>query len=58
MKRAELQREAERAHRVAEAYRGTALFESYERKAKIAAWKLEQFEQRGTENEGDTQRLP
>jgi hypothetical protein len=57
MGRAELQSEAARARRVAEAYRGTALFESYERKAQIAAWKLEQFEQRGNQNE-DTQRIP
>jgi hypothetical protein len=43
MTRAELEREAARARRVAEAYRGTALFGAYERKAQIAQWKLEQL---------------
>jgi hypothetical protein len=46
MRRAELQAEAARTRRVADAYRGTALFESYERKAQIAQWKLEQLAQR------------
>jgi hypothetical protein len=44
--RAELQAEAVRAQRVADAYRGTELFASYERKAKIAQWKLEQLAER------------
>lgn len=43
MKLAELQQEAARTRRVAEAYRGTELFDSYERKAQIAQWKLEQL---------------
>lgn len=39
--RAELEREAERARRVASAYEGTPLAASYERKAQIAEMKLE-----------------
>lgn len=46
MTRAELEAEAARARRVADAYSGTALFASYDLKAKIAQWKLEQLAQR------------
>lgn len=55
MTRAELEQEAARARRVAAAYEGTALFASYDRKAQIAQWKLDQLEQGGTKNETETQ---